>query len=275
MLVILGGHGFIGTALCRRIDALDVGYIAPTIEAIDLLDSDKWPDIRNLIKDGDTLIFIAALTQEHGEACKLTEWNIRMAANMIYSVMGKNIAHCVYLSSDSVYGNPDDVITESTPLRPINLYGMMHMIREQMFRERFPNLTILRPCAVYGLGDTHNAYGINQFIRDAREKGVITLFGDGEEYRSNIHVNDLAKIIAISAIDKIPGTFNANCGEARSFKQLAGEIQKHTNCDIASKPRTQSVSHRYVYNQKLTDTFFEPRTTDIGIKQLLGDAGDV
>lgn len=275
-IVIWGGEGFIGTALRRQLARQDVEYTAPTYGEIDLSDSHDMSEVEKEIDNGDTVIMIAAHTAERGQGYVLTSWNIQMAQNLIDAIEGKDIPHCVYLSSDSVYGPIDDIMDETTPLRPTSLYGMMHMMREQMFRERFGDkLTILRPCAVYGPGDTHNAYGINQFVRSAKKEGIIEIFGEGEEMRSNIHVDDLAAIIAKSALDKVQGIFNANCGAAYTFMEIAKVVQENVGSKdwshpviIESKPRTQPITHRHANNSRLQEAFHAPRLAYAGIAQM-------
>jgi nucleoside-diphosphate-sugar epimerase len=151
----------------------------------------------------------------------------------------------------------------------------MHVMRELFFKERFAHnqLTILRPCAIYGNGDTHNSYGINQFIRTAKASHEITLFGNGEEYRSNIHGDDVAAIIARAAIGRTPGTFNLNCGISYTFMQIAEIIQACMGrpVHILSQPRTMPILHRRVDNLALIKHFFLPRPAEKGIQELLTD----
>ena len=265
MFVIFGGSGFVGTALRRMLDREGVAYFAPDFDLC-RIDSKDW--VRDAVNDGDTLVMLAAYTHEHGKPHRLAELNVRMAASVIEGIEGKQLQHCVYISSDSVYGVSDSVITESTPVCPNTVYGHMHALREQMFKDRFPELTILRPCAIYGKGDTHNAYGINQFVKTATEEGQITLFGEGEEMRSNVHVDDVAAVIAKSARDKISGVFNVNCGRAYSFMQLA-EIIGGNGVRILSKPRTQPVTHRLVDNSLLVAKFMPMRTAHQGIAEMM------
>ncbi len=265
MLVIFGGSGFIGTSLRVLLDNKGIDYIASSID----LTSPVAPSrIKDQVKNGDTIIMISAYTGEHGPDYHLTDLNVRMGATLMAGIKDKNVK-CVYVSSDSVYGDVNGIISESTPVIPTSLYGHMHALREQMFK--IPELTILRPCAVYGREDTHNAYGINQFIKTAKETGEITLFGDGEECRSNIHVDDLAAIIAKAALFNVIGTFNVNCGRTYSFKKLAEIIQSHTGAKILSKPRTAPITHRYVNNANLVKHFFTPRLPEEGIAQLMED----
>ena len=271
-IVIFGGSGFIGSAFRSALEKRGRDYTAPTLHEINLIGEDAAEQVSRVVDNGDTLVMIAAYTQEHGVAYELTDWNVCMAANVMAGIEGKSLEHCVYISSDSVYGDPDEIITEKTPVAPVSLYGHMHVLREAMFRERFAKekLTILRPCAIYGPKDTHNAYGINQFVRNAINGRPITLFGNGEEMRSNIYIDDVAMLIAKCALEKKPGVFNLNCGEAYSFRNLAEIVVKHTQSDIAidSRERTLPVRHRFVDSSALED-FGPLLSTHEGIKNMI------
>src|SRR5262249_46280748 len=111
-------------------------------------------------------------------------------------------AHLVYISSDAVYANGDTLIGASTRPAPDTLYGQMHYCRERMVvdvaqRWSCP-LMILRPCALYGPGDTHNSYGPNRFVRTAVETQRIGIFGQGEELRDHLGVEDFVRLLVLA-----------------------------------------------------------------------------
>lgn len=271
--IIFGASGFVGTALRSLLDKKGVEYVAPSETEIDLRNFDSVEKISAIADDGDSLIMISAYTNEKGDPRALTMHNVAMAYHVLRGVDGIDIRHCVYLSSDSVYGKAQETIDHDTIISPDSLYGFMHAMRERYFTEHFlaENLTILRPSAIYGVGDTHNTYGINQFINEARYKQAITLFGEGEEFRSNIHVDDLAAIIYKALDERIPGAFVVNCGKSWDFASIAGMVAKNIekNIFINHKPRTIPITHRFFYNSTLIEAFFEPRPADVGIKQVL------
>ena len=55
-------------------------------------------------------------------------------------------------------------------------------------------IVVLRPSPLYGVADPHNGYGPNRFSRLAAQGGEITLFGEGEEKRDHVFVEDLGEI---------------------------------------------------------------------------------
>lgn len=274
-VIIFGGSGFVGMALRKLLEKEGVLYLAPSSNGLDLTDSFSIPIIDEMVEDGDVVIMLAVLTQERGDAKDTTLKNIMMARNLLAGIKEKELRHFIYVSSDSVYGKSWEMINQETPVCPDTLYGYMHAMREQYFREYFPALTIIRPCAIYGIGDTHNSYGINRFAREAKDRGEISLFGQGEEYRANIHVDDVAAIIYRSMVDKISGTFNAVSGRSWRFSEIANLIARNSSKEIAivSKPRTTPISHRHFDNTELLRKFPRPRSIDLEVGNMLGDSG--
>lgn len=262
--IVFGASGFVGKVLLPLLE--DV--VAPSSSEVDLSNPVEVKIIPYKEKGGVTVIMLAALTPEKGNVRDTTIKNIIMARNALEVIKYQDVKHFIYVSSDAVYSMSGDVIiTEETPVCPDTLYGHMHAMREQYFRDAIPEdkLTIIRPCAIYGKGDTHNSYGINRFVRDSREKGEITLFGEGEEYRDHIHVDDVAAIIAKAAKEKIAGTFNAVSGLSVSFFEVASAI----GGKIVYVPRKMPITHRNFDNSLLLKHFPEPRNIEDGIKDML------
>jgi hypothetical protein len=57
------------------------------------------------------------------------------------------------------------------------------------------SIAVVRPTLVYGLDDPHNGYGPNRFRRLAAAGEGIVLFGEGEERRDHVAVEDLAELV--------------------------------------------------------------------------------
>ena len=77
----------------------------------------------------------------------------------------------------------------------------MHLTREAILKDNFNKiLCILRPTLIYGPGDTHNGYGPNRFINLALKNKSIPIFGNGEEKRDHIFVEDVKGSLHFSTI---------------------------------------------------------------------------
>ena len=117
--------------------------------------------------------------------------NLKMAATVCSVLEKKPIQHLLYLSSDAVYGDFESPMTEKNELSNSSLHGSMHLAREKMIQCTI-NIPacFVRPTLIYGKSDPHNGYGPNQFRRLAEQGLDITLFGDGEERRDHVYIDN-------------------------------------------------------------------------------------
>ena len=69
--------------------------------------------------------------------------------------------------------------------------------------------------------DPHNGYGPNRFRRLAAEGQDIVLFGEGEERRDHVYIDDVAEIIVRVLQHRSVGALNIATGEVHSFRQVA------------------------------------------------------
>jgi nucleoside-diphosphate-sugar epimerase len=99
---------------------------------------------------------------------------------------------------------------------------MMHAARELMFRsEAKAPFAALRPTLIYGAGDPHSGYGPNRFRKQAANGEPITLFGEGEEKRDHVAVEDVARLASRILMHRSSGSLNAVTGVATSFCDIA------------------------------------------------------
>lgn len=274
--VVFGASGFIGQALTKRLADSGVDFTAHSSRTLDLLASDAPTRIADAVRDGDIIVMLSASTPEKGTAETLLLNNLLMMQHLLAGIAQWDIGRFIYASSDAVYPLTADIVDERTQPCPYDLYGCMHLAREQWLKLRIApeTLTILRPCAVYGMLDTHNSYGINRFIRSAMAQGEIALFGGGEEYRDHVHVDDVAEIILAAGRQRISGMFNIASGTSWRFSQIAALIRSglaKKEIALLHKPRTMPIFHRHFDTSLLCSRFpsQRPRPVDAGIRQWL------
>src|SRR3546814_7607425 len=95
----------------------------------------------------------------------------------------------------------------------------MHLAREQSLEQMVEGpWGTLRPTLIYGARDPHNGYGPNRFLRQARSGEDILLFGDGEERRDHVAVEDVAELAVRMLSRRSSGALNAATGEVASFR---------------------------------------------------------
>lgn len=280
-VVLLGARGFIGAALKRQLEAQDVPTLALTSSAVNLADAGAAEALAMLLKPTDAVVMLAALTPDKGRDIPTLMKNLAMMQSVCAALEKSGCAHLVYFSSDAAYDTAASLVAENTPPSPQDLYGAMHCTREIMARNLDKaSLLILRPTLVYGLDDTHNAYGPNRFRRAARQQGKITLFGAGEETRDHVHVDDVAALTMRCLFCRSTGILNIASGVSKSFREIA-EIaarQFGNAIEIITTPRANPITHRHFDVTNLIKAFPDFRFVAVeeGMarvqQQVVGDA---
>lgn len=219
-VVILGANGFIGGAIHKHLKVLGIQVLALGRMDFDLLSEGAGRQLADILACGDILVFAAAKAP-----CKNIEMlleNIQMAKAVVEAMQVKVVEQLIYISSDAVYADTEELITESSGVGPESIHGIMHLTREVVLKQACNSpLVIVRPTLVYGVDDPHNGYGPNRFRRLAGSKEDILLFGNGEERRDHVDVEDIAELVAKIIFRKSYGVINAVSGDIATFRELA------------------------------------------------------
>ena len=238
-----------------RLGRRDIDLVAP--EAADRLAERLRPD--------DVLVAVSALAP-----CRNSEMlrdNMIMAAAMIRAAaavppaateitvrVGKGgrdrhtvlPAQIVNISSDAVYADAPVPLREDSVRAPESLHGAMHLARELMFAAEVKTpLAILRPSLLYGAADPHNGYGPNRFRRLAAAGEPIVLFGNGEERRDHVLIDDVAEVAARVIYRRSAGALNIATGAVASFRAIAEIVVRLSGrpVPIRPTPRTGPMPH--------------------------------
>ena len=219
-VVVLGGSGFIAGAIRRRLDADGITSMALGRPSLDLLTPDAAARLVDVLRPNDVLLVASAKAPCKDLALLLD--NLRMVEAVCTALQKRPVAHVVYLSSDAVYKDSARPLNEASCAEPEGLHGVMHLARELALRQAYAGpLAILRPTLVYGFDDPHNGYGPNRFRRQAAAGQEIVLFGNGEEQRDHVDVEDVAELARLIVVHRSAGIANAVSGEVVSFRELA------------------------------------------------------
>lgn len=242
--VILGAGGFIGAAIHRRLQREGVPALALGRPAFDLLASGADAQLAAALQADDALVFVSARAPVKNAAMLLE--NLRMAEAVCAALEQRPVAHVLYISSDAVYKDSAEPLSETSCAEPGSLHGVMHLAREVMLRTAFAGpLALLRPTLVHGFDDPHNGYGPNRFRRLAADGKEIILFGDGEERRDHVAVEDVAELACRTLMHRSSGVANATSGEVVSFRELAEFCAARfpTRVAVKGSPRSGPMPH--------------------------------
>jgi nucleoside-diphosphate-sugar epimerase len=249
-VVVLGARGFISTRLqaaCAE-KGIPVGVIGSG--DIDLTDPSNAAELSRALSEDDAVVMTSMLTPERGRNVTALMSNLRMAETVAVALGRTRCRHLVYVGSDAVYDANKIPLDEDSSREPIDLYALSHTAREMILTQELGStgvsVCILRLTSVYGVGDTHNAYGPNRFVRAALDGGPIALFGRGEERRSHVYVDDVIELIGLVLDHRSVGTLNIAVRPAASFNHIARTVARLVGAQIEIQylPRTVAPVHR-------------------------------
>jgi nucleoside-diphosphate-sugar epimerase len=218
--VVIGAGGMVGGSIVRELARSDIPALALTRKEVDLLGSSGSDQLKSRLSSDDAVVFVSAVAPAKNAAQLMA--NLRMAEAAIAAFAAVPPAHLVYISSDAVYADDANPVTERSPVAPSTIHGMMHAARELMFRSEYRGpFAALRPTLIYGARDPHSGYGPNRFRRQAAKGEPITIFGEGEEKRDHVAVEDVARLAVRILLHRSTGALNAATGVATSFHDIA------------------------------------------------------
>jgi UDP-glucose 4-epimerase len=193
--------------------------------------------------------------------------NVIGSVNLINASVNHGVRCFVFTSSIAVYGaSPELPMTEETPTRPEDPYGIAKLAVEQDLRASKDMFgldhIIFRPHNVYGerqnIGDPYrNVVGI--FMNQALMGRPMTVFGDGTQTRAFSYIGDVAPIIAesIEVRAAYNEVFNIGADQPCSVNDLASAVARAMGVPpcITHLPARHEVVHAYSSHEKLRRIF--------------------
>ena len=243
-VVVIGAGGFVGSTIVAALGKAGIATVPLTRKEADLLAADGAAKLQAHLSSDDSVVFVSAVAPAKNAAQLMT--NLRMAEAACAAFAAVPPAHLLYISSDAIYVDDANPVTERSPAAPSTTHGMMHAARELMFRSEYRGpFAALRPTLIYGAGDPHSGYGPNRFRRQAAKGEPITIFGEGEEKRDHVAVEDVARLAVGILRQSSAGALNAVTGVSTSFHDIARVVadQLTPHATIKSVPRPGPRAH--------------------------------
>jgi nucleoside-diphosphate-sugar epimerase len=248
--VVVGCRGFVGSAVLAHVGAL--GWPAEGVSSadVDLTAEGAGTALAGRLREDDAVVFVSALTPDRGKDAATLERNVRMARHVAETLIERPVAQLVNIGSDAVYDDDANPVREGSCASPSSLHGAMHLAREVILADACGRagvpLVRLRPSLLFGPGDTHNGYGPNRYVRTALSGGTIKLFGEGEEQRDHVFIEDVARVVAEALGRGSTGVLNVATGTSSSFR-AAAELAVELAGDgaVEGSPRQNPITHRH------------------------------
>lgn len=281
-IVLLGSSGFIGSHLeaCFRRRFPDLELVCYSIDNLDLTQSGAASVLADVFDPQTAVVMTAGVKRQWGDTLDAFSQNVSMATNVARLLQSHPVRRFVFFSSAAVYGeeNGNERITEETPVLPTSYYGIAKFASECLLRKALAphphsSFVALRPPLIYGPGDTSRSYGPAGFVHAALHGEPIIVWGEGDEKREFIFIEDIAEIVVRLVGHEYDGVLNAASGRPCTFKQ-ALEIVLRDAADkltITSRPRTKPKVDHGFRNERLVRLFpdFQFRSLEDGIRQTL------
>jgi UDP-glucose 4-epimerase len=168
--------------------------------------------------------------------------NIRGTLNLLEACSKGNVENFVFASTGAVYGEPTHLpIAENHRLNPLSPYGATKIAGEALISsyknmKKIKNAIILRFFNVYGDGQSPSYAGVITKFAERLSKGLAPIiFGDGEQTREFISVNDIANALLLATVSKSSSVeeFNIATGKPISINYLAETMTKLFGMDLA------------------------------------------
>jgi nucleoside-diphosphate-sugar epimerase len=236
--VVIGAGGMVGGSIVQELARNGIPTLALTRKEVDLLGSGGSDRLQSKLSAADAVVFVSAVAPARNAAQLMA--NLRMAEAALAAFAAVPPAHLLYISSDAIYADDANPVIERSPAAPSTIHGMMHAARELMFRSEYRGpFAALRPTLIYGARDPHAGYGPNRFRRQAAKGGPITVFGEGEEKRDHVAVEDVARLAVRILLHRSTGVLNAVTGVATSFHDIARIVARlfEPPAQVRSVPR--------------------------------------
>ena len=247
-VVVVGAGGLVGSTIAGELTRAGIPVLGLTRKEVDLLSPAGGEQLRARLRPDDAVVFVSAVAPAKNAGQMMT--NLRMAEAALQAFATVPPAHLLYISSDAVYADDANPVTEQSPVAPSTSHGMMHAARELMFRSEVKApFVALRPTLIYGARDPHSGYGPNRFRRQAAEGGPITLFGEGEEKRDHVAIEDVAMLAVRILQHRSTGSLNAVTGVATSFSDIAHLVAGNFNPKVEVKHLARTVPRPHLLHR--------------------------
>lgn len=262
--LVTGGAGFIGSNLVETL--LDRGDDVVVLDNLStgkrrniepFLDNRRCTFIEGAITDRPTcdracdgvdyafheaaLVSVPLSIKDPESTCDI---NIRGTAAVFLAAREAGVKRVIFASSTSVYGNPDVFPNvETQPLNPLSPYAASKASGEMLasaFTEVYGMPVIcLRYFNVFGKRqDPASAYAaaIPRFVTMLLRGETPIIFGDGEQTRDFVHIDNVVQANIRAATEAKPGAFgkafNIGCGTKTSINRLYTIIAREIGSDL-------------------------------------------
>jgi nucleoside-diphosphate-sugar epimerase len=281
-ILVVGGAGYVGGGITDRLIA--AGHSVRVYDGLVYEDVFLKPieftygDVRDRaslqphLDWADTVVWLAALVGDGAcshDATLTRDINVESVRWLAENFGGR----IVFMSTCSVYGAMDGILTEESPTNPLSLYAVTKLEAEEILLKA-PNAIMFRLGTLFGLGDSYSRIRMDLVVNTLTVKaflyGRVSVFG-GNQFRPLLHVKDVAEAVVSTVETKDTGIYNLHAVNM-TIVEVAELIQRYVPDLKVQKTELQFQDARNysVSSEKAKRAFgFAPRfTPDDGIVEI-------
>ena len=255
--LVTGGAGFIGSRLVRHLlgqglavtvlDNCSVGSPAAVDDRARFIEGDvrRVEDLEAALEDVDCIFHLAAKVTIRGSLERFHEDvdnTLMGTVKLLDSLDDERVRFFTLASSMAVYAEAasPEPIPESHPREPLSPYGTSKLASEQICSQvlalRGVPFTAVRYFNTFGPGQKFTPYvGVMTiFITKLLQGERPTIFGDGEQQRDFVHVDDIVAGTA-ATLGATPGIYNLGTGRPTSVNRLAELLVERIAPDLSAE----------------------------------------
>lgn len=239
-ILITGANSYIGTSMESYLHKFPNEY------QIDTLDMTK-PEWKEYCFEGYDVIFHVAGIAHQKERKKnkalYYQVNYKLAVEVAKKAKAKGIRQFIILSSMSVYGLNQGVVTKNSVPAPRSFYGKAKWLADREIEKLQSSdflVTILRPPMVYG----KNCKGNYQMLRKLALKSPI--FPNVENERSMVYIDNLCAFVKNVIDEERIGVFHPQNKEYVSTTDMVREICSANHKNIVVVNLFNPIINRFV-----------------------------
>jgi nucleoside-diphosphate-sugar epimerase len=239
-ILVTGSEGLIGRELSKKLEEAEFEVIRFDIKKDqNILDKKSLEKIICQVKGVVHLAAVSRVIEGYKAPYDTAITNIVGTTNIL-DLIRKINPSCwmIFGSSREVYGRTNNIVRETDPQKPINVYGASKSAAEYLslcYGDNYNLRTfIVRFSNVYGGLNDHKDRVIPRFFTQALKNAAITING-GDQIFDFVHLSDVVDGI-IKLVQKIINNENLDCkifhfltGQTTSLIDLANKIIKLTN----------------------------------------------
>jgi len=177
-ILVVGGSGMLGQALCRRLDDLRRDHVAPSRLELDLLEGDCHEAIGRLqacaVINASAYTDVAAAETPQGRQAAYAL--NRDAPEKLALSCARLELPLVHVSTDYVFdGARTTPYDEQDETAPLQVYGASKLAGEQRVLEAWPRAVVARTSTLYGSGRRGRPHYVDAVLEQGRDGDALQL----------------------------------------------------------------------------------------------------